>query len=128
MIAAGIIADAACLGLYCPVEIVVQRLQLPGRYNDLAHVLRDMWKEEGARTFYRGFGATVITSAVSSGVWWMAYENLKKVSRYDRSEEMYIGIYIYIPFSCTVSPQPGFCNDITRWATGSSAISRGHAN
>ena len=66
-LAAGVIADAACLGLYVPVDIVVQRLQLPGRYSSLRHALKEMWAEEGVRSFYRGFGATVVTSAVSSG-------------------------------------------------------------
>lgn len=59
-LAAGIIADAACLGFYVPVEIVVQRLQLPGRYQSTRQVLTTMWQHEGGiRAFYRGFGATV---------------------------------------------------------------------
>lgn len=81
--AAGLLADAACLGLYMPVEIVAQRLQLPTRYKEgVRHILKDMYREDGWRTFYRGFGATVMTSAVSSGVWWMTYENFKKVLRF----------------------------------------------
>ncbi len=42
--AAGIIADAACLGLYMPVEIVAQRLQLPTRYGNAREVLHAMWR------------------------------------------------------------------------------------
>ncbi len=75
---AGIIADAACLTLYIPVEIAAQRLQLPTRYTGVRHVLKDMWRENGWRTFYRGAGATVVTSAIASGVWWQSYETLKK--------------------------------------------------
>ena len=37
-----------------------------------------MWRHGGAKAFYTGFGASIVTSAVASGVWWMAYENLKK--------------------------------------------------
>lgn len=43
-LAAGIIADAACLGLYMPVEIVAQRLQLPTRYANAREVLHEMWR------------------------------------------------------------------------------------
>ena len=43
-LAAGIIADAACLGLYVPVEIVAQRLQLPTRYVNARDVVRSMWR------------------------------------------------------------------------------------
>jgi hypothetical protein len=45
--AAGIMADAACLVLYIPVEIVAQRLQLPTRYSGVQQVLTDMWREDG---------------------------------------------------------------------------------
>ena len=45
--AAGIMADAACLILYIPVEIVAQRLQLPTRYSGVQQVLTDMWREDG---------------------------------------------------------------------------------
>lgn len=78
-LAAGIFADAASLGLYVPVDVLVQRLQLPGRHKSVRHAILDMWKDGGLRTFYRGFGATVVTSAVASGVWWMSYENLKQL-------------------------------------------------
>lgn len=44
---AGFIADAACLALYIPVEIVAQRLQLPTRYSGVQQVLTDMWREDG---------------------------------------------------------------------------------
>lgn len=43
-LAAGIIADAACLGLYMPVEIVAQRLQLPTRYSNARDVIHSMWR------------------------------------------------------------------------------------
>jgi hypothetical protein len=43
-LAAGIIADAACLGLYTPVEIVAQRLQLPTRYVNAQGVMQEMWR------------------------------------------------------------------------------------
>lgn len=33
----------------------------------------------GLRTFYRGFGATVVTSGIASGVWWQSYESLKSL-------------------------------------------------
>jgi solute carrier family 25 folate transporter 32 len=79
-LAAGVIADAACLGFYVPVDVVTQRLQLPGRYTGARQAVTRMWRDEGGvRAFYRGFTATLITSGVSSGVWWLAYENLKQV-------------------------------------------------
>jgi CubicO group peptidase (beta-lactamase class C family) len=47
-LAAGIFADVASLGLYVPVDVVVQRLQL-GKYSGLRQALKQMWKEEVRR-------------------------------------------------------------------------------
>lgn len=43
-LAAGIIADAACLGLYMPVEVVTQRLHLPTRYANAREIIQAMWQ------------------------------------------------------------------------------------
>jgi len=73
-----VVADLACIGLYVPVDITVQRLQLPGRYKNVTAVVTEIWNTEGLFGFYRGFSATVLTSAMWSGIWWTGYENLKK--------------------------------------------------
>ena len=75
----GVLAEATSLCLYIPVDIVVQRMQVPNNYDGFGHVVRELWKENGIKSFYSGFGATLMNAAVFSGVWWFAYENLKTV-------------------------------------------------
>jgi hypothetical protein len=38
---------------------------------------RQIWKHEGVRGFYRGFGAMLLTYIPGSVVWWMSYEHCK---------------------------------------------------
>jgi hypothetical protein len=41
--------------------------------------MKTIYKYEGLKGFYRGFGATVLTYAPSSAIWWMVYERCKVV-------------------------------------------------
>jgi len=36
-----------------------------------------IYKSDGIRGFYRGFGATLLTYAPASAIWWAAYEHFK---------------------------------------------------
>jgi hypothetical protein len=75
---AGFFADVVCMGLYVPADIIVQRIQLPqSRYGNFKTAVRLTWQEEGWRGFFRGLGATAITSGIGSAVWWQAYELTK---------------------------------------------------
>ena len=87
-LAAGIFADAISLGFYIPVDIVIQRLQLPELYGgNFNQIVNNMWSQGGVSTFYTGTGITIVTSAVSSGLWWFVYENLKDVLSKKRKEQ-----------------------------------------
>lgn len=84
---AACVADVASAGLLCPVEVVVQRLQIAGlnqtSYASGLDTTLRIWKEEGFRGYYRGFGAMLLTYIPGSVVWWVSYEHCKAVfSRY----------------------------------------------
>ena len=76
---AGLVADAASIILYVPGDVIVQRLQvLNSPYKSFTDAVRRIGREEGLRGFYRGFGATFVTSAIASAIWWMVYEQSKQ--------------------------------------------------
>ncbi|ELR16895.1 carrier superfamily protein [Acanthamoeba castellanii str. Neff] len=70
---AACVADVASAGLLCPVEVVVQRLQIAGlnqtSYASGLDTTLRIWKEEGFRGYYRGFGAMLLTYIPGSVVW-----------------------------------------------------------
>ena len=75
---AGLIADVASIVLYVPGDVIVQRLQLVNSpYSGFRDACRRIWKDEGAAGFFRGFNATLFTSAIASALWWMVYEQSK---------------------------------------------------
>jgi solute carrier family 25 iron transporter 28/37 len=76
---AGFVADAASIALYVPGDVVVQRLQIHNSpYTGFFDACNKIAREEGLKGFYRGFGATFLTSGVASAVWWLIYENVKE--------------------------------------------------
>eukprot|EP00128_Syssomonas_multiformis_P009488 Colp12_sorted_trinity150504_noHs@16526 len=78
---AGTCADILSNTIYVPVEVVVQRLQLKDkdpRYLTTRSTISTIWREEGFKGFYTGFGATTLTYGIASGVWWSTYEGSKK--------------------------------------------------
>lgn len=78
--AAGLLADVISNGLYVPIDIVVQRMQMKDSpYKSAQDAVQTIWRKEGLRGFYRGFGATVMTYGTMSAVWWMCYENTKEL-------------------------------------------------
>jgi len=62
-----------------PVDVVASRLQLQGsvgykyQYKGGFDAFRQVWRHEGLRGFYRGWGASVLTYAPFSAVWWSTY-------------------------------------------------------
>eukprot|EP00475_Leptophrys_vorax_P026471 TRINITY_DN3736_c0_g1_i1.p1 TRINITY_DN3736_c0_g1~~TRINITY_DN3736_c0_g1_i1.p1 ORF type:complete len:365 (+),score=66.29 TRINITY_DN3736_c0_g1_i1:96-1190(+) len=78
-LAAGLFADVLCLTTYVPVELVTQKLQVSPSKTTARQIARDIYSRNGLIGFYKGFGATVITSGVSSGLIWLTYEHAKKV-------------------------------------------------
>eukprot|EP01119_Soliformovum_irregulare_P004858 TRINITY_DN1600_c0_g1_i1.p1 TRINITY_DN1600_c0_g1~~TRINITY_DN1600_c0_g1_i1.p1 ORF type:complete len:326 (+),score=58.85 TRINITY_DN1600_c0_g1_i1:135-1112(+) len=70
-----------------PVDVVVQRMQLPNcPYNNSADAVRQIFATEGFRGFYRGFAATLVAWTPASAFWWFSYEYLKR------------GLYPYRPW------------------------------
>ena len=82
---AGLVADVASIALYVPGDVIVQRLQVVNSpYASFSDACRRIWKHEGAAGFFRGFNATLFTSAIASAVWWLVYEQSKaRLYRWD---------------------------------------------
>jgi solute carrier family 25, member 44 len=78
-VAAGLFADVFCLVTYVPVELVTQKLQVASENAKLKNIVGEILRKDGLVGFYKGFGATVITSGISSSIVWVTYENAKKV-------------------------------------------------
>lgn len=74
-------ADVAAVSLYCPMEVVVQRLMVQDKihkkYNGTFDAFKKIAAEEGLRGFYRGFGPVLLNSIPASAFWWTIYESCK---------------------------------------------------
>lgn len=74
------LADAASILLYVPCDVIVQRLQIANSpYRSAFDAVKQIYLNEGIKGFYRGLGATCLTTALASSIWWTAYENVKSV-------------------------------------------------
>jgi hypothetical protein len=79
MVAGGLASGISNI-LSTPADIVVQRLQVcDSRYRNGFHACREIFKTEGIRGFYYGFGPSLAKDIPLSGVWWMTYEWSKRV-------------------------------------------------
>jgi hypothetical protein len=87
---AGLIADAASVALYVPGDVVVQRLQIASSpYKSFLHACKEIYKNEGLKGFFQGFGATFLTSGIASAIWWCVYENTKNfLYKHSNSKEI----------------------------------------
>lgn len=75
---AGIIADGASVLLYVPGDVVIQRLLIPySPYKSFRDACIKIYHNEGLKGFFQGMGATFLTSAIASALWWCIYENAK---------------------------------------------------
>jgi len=79
---AGAFADLAANIFVVPLEVVVQRLQIQDhtsakKYSGGIDAVRTIYRTEGPRGFFRGFGATLLAYAPASAVWWATYEQSK---------------------------------------------------
>jgi len=75
---AGILAEAASLLFFVPIDVITQRMQLlntAGRNSFM--VAKDLIKTEGPLSLYRGTLLTGLKLGIGSGVWWLAYEQNK---------------------------------------------------
>lgn len=75
--AAAVISEAACLGFHIPMDVVVQRMQLPNSPKRAIDVAKITAKEFGFRGIYRGTSLTSMNYALGTGMWWYSYESFK---------------------------------------------------
>lgn len=76
--------SAAVAGV--PADIISQRQmiktdksQLNGsQLSDTTAMIREIYKANGIRGFYRGYFATIFTYAPSSAIWWAAYSTARR--------------------------------------------------
>lgn len=61
-----------------PVDVIKSKLQTDSlsapRYRGLVDALRDIWKGQGIRGFYRGFAPTILRAAPANGATFAAFE------------------------------------------------------
>ncbi|PRP87761.1 solute carrier family 25 member 44-like [Planoprotostelium fungivorum] len=81
-LAAGGLADLTSNLFYAPVDVVVQRLFIQNekskRYKNATDAIGQIYRADGIKGFYRGFGAVLMTNVPSSAVWWASYESCKE--------------------------------------------------
>jgi solute carrier family 25 carnitine/acylcarnitine transporter 20/29 len=74
--------------LSCPIELVKIRLQNQTKervYNGNIDLIQKIWRVNGWRGFYRGFGMTVLRETPSYGVYFASYEMLTNQTGSDSS-------------------------------------------
>eukprot|EP01123_Difflugia_compressa_P013743 TRINITY_DN655_c0_g1_i1.p1 TRINITY_DN655_c0_g1~~TRINITY_DN655_c0_g1_i1.p1 ORF type:complete len:304 (+),score=50.64 TRINITY_DN655_c0_g1_i1:117-1028(+) len=75
---AGIVAESASLGLFVPVDVITQRMQLSiNTGKNCFEVAHNVIQTEGLSGFYRGTLLTAFKLGIASGVWWLSYESIK---------------------------------------------------
>eukprot|EP01114_Cavostelium_apophysatum_P021062 TRINITY_DN7242_c0_g1_i1.p1 TRINITY_DN7242_c0_g1~~TRINITY_DN7242_c0_g1_i1.p1 ORF type:complete len:344 (+),score=69.91 TRINITY_DN7242_c0_g1_i1:108-1139(+) len=79
---AGGLADLIANFFVVPCEVVVQRLQIqdhnsPTSYKGGIDAVKTIFRQEGIKGFFNGFGATLLAYAPASAIWWASYEHSK---------------------------------------------------
>lgn len=73
----GLSAEAVSAVFWTPMEVVKQRAQVGARDTSSAQVVRQVWRAEGARAFFRGYAITIGVFGPYAALYFMAYEKLK---------------------------------------------------
>ncbi|KAF3916407.1 Mitoferrin-1 [Orbilia brochopaga] len=79
---AGTVAELASSFVWTPLEVIKSRLQISRTANDgrLFSNLREIWRGEGIRGFYRGYLMGLVVFIPYNGIWWTVYEHTKKAA------------------------------------------------
>ncbi|EPY52025.1 ATP-Mg/Pi carrier [Schizosaccharomyces cryophilus OY26] len=97
---AGFVGDLFASVVYVPSEVLKTRLQLQGRYNNkyfksdynypsFRGAIKQIAKEEGPRTFFFGYRATVLRDIPFSGLQLLFYEKLRQgVQKYSGKKDI----------------------------------------
>jgi solute carrier family 25 protein 44 len=79
---AGVMASVVQQGVAVPIDVVSQRLMVDRRGGGAATarlVAKAIIRDEGARGFWKGTAASLLTFAPTSGIFWAAYGWLRRV-------------------------------------------------
>ncbi len=77
-LAAGLFADVVSLGIYIPIDLCAQRVQVAKSETSFVGEFKSVYKKKGIPGFFQGSAATLAVSGLASSIWWLSYENLKK--------------------------------------------------
>jgi solute carrier family 25 protein 44 len=79
-------ASLASASVGVPLDVITQRLQIQSpsekltnfNYRGGVDAFFKIFKEEGVRGLYRGYGASIVTYSPTSAVWWSSYSVYKR--------------------------------------------------
>ena len=76
----GGVSRAVATGLLCPVTVVKTRMEFGSLPRDLgpARAIAQVFRTEGARGLYRGLGASILSSAPFSALYYLFYTRLQR--------------------------------------------------
>ncbi|KAF3929983.1 Mitoferrin [Arthrobotrys entomopaga] len=76
----GTVAELASSFVWTPLEVIKSRLQISKTATDgrLSENLKQIWRNEGIRGFYRGYFMGLVVFIPYNGIWWTVYEHTKK--------------------------------------------------
>lgn len=74
----GAAAELCSSFIWTPMEVVKGRTQLSEARTSTLSVVRSVYRAEGIKGFFRGYGVGVSIYVPHSVVWWIAYEKTKK--------------------------------------------------
>jgi len=78
LMAAGALSGMAYNAALFPADVVKSRQQTSVRKLRFMDVAKQLYRKEGWRGFYRGFGITICRSAPTSGIIFLTYETLSR--------------------------------------------------
>ena len=70
----GSLAGAVAAGLTTPLDVLKTRVMLSRSRKSVGHVLREIWREEGGRTFFAGVGPRVAWISVGGAIFLGSYQ------------------------------------------------------
>lgn len=78
LMTAGALAGMSYNAALFPADVIKSRQQVSMDNAKFTHVAKELYRAEGLRGFYRGFGITIARSAPTSAIIFLVYENLTR--------------------------------------------------
>lgn len=87
-LAAGSLASLPAAALCTPIDVIKTRLQVrpvegQSSYSGILDAAANIWRTEGARTFWKGIAARMMRMSLQFGCTMTVYEELKRVFHVD---------------------------------------------